>query len=312
MSAPSKVVIAGGSGTLGRALAAPLVDQGIEVVILTRTPREGTRRAAAREVAWDGRTVGAWAEELEGEQVALVNLAGRLVDARPSPENIADLTASRVHATAALVAASQQLPAPLAHWVQASTTAIWSDAGEERLDETSPLPVGLPQMTGVAERWERALDGAAAAHQVVLRTGIVLQTGTPAMDRLLLLARTGLGGRVGTGRKWVSWLHVEDWVRIVLCAMDLEEPSLPSGLVIAAAPHPVRNAEMMRILRRAVGRRVGLPTPAPVLRLGAVLLRTDPALGLTGRHATSRVLRDAGFTFRHPTFDQAVRDLLPR
>ncbi|HIY23917.1 MAG TPA: DUF1731 domain-containing protein [Candidatus Brachybacterium merdigallinarum] len=312
MSAPSKVVIAGGSGTLGRALAAPLVDQGIEVVILTRTPREGTRRAAAREVAWDGRTVGAWAEELEGEQVALVNLAGRLVDARPSPENIADLTASRVHATAALVAASQQLPAPLAHWVQASTTAIWSDAGEERLDETSPLPVGLPQMTGVAERWERALDGAAAAHQVVLRTGIVLQTGTPAMDRLLLLARTGLGGRVGTGRQWVSWLHVEDWVRIVLCAMDLEEPSLPSGLVIAAAPHPVRNAEMMRILRRAVGRRVGLPTPAPVLRLGAVLLRTDPALGLTGRHATSRVLRDAGFTFRHPTFDQAVRDLLPR
>ena len=312
MSAPSKVVIAGGSGTLGRALAAPLVDQGIEVVILTRTPREGTRRAAAREVAWDGRTVGAWAEELEGEQVALVNLAGRLVDARPSPENIADLTASRVHATAALVAASQQLPAPLAHWVQASTTAIWSDAGEERLDETSPLPVGLPQMTGVAERWERALDGAAAAHQVVLRTGIVLQTGTPAMDRLLLLARTGLGGRVGTGRKWVSWLHVEDWVRIVLCAMDLEEPLLPSGLVIAAAPHPVRNAEMMRILRRAVGRRVGLPTPAPVLRLGAVLLRTDPALGLTGRHATSRVLRDAGFTFRHPTFDQAVRDLLPR
>ena len=312
MSAPSKVVIAGGSGTLGRALAAPLVDQGIEVVILTRTPREGTRRAAAREVAWDGRTVGAWAEELEGEQVALVNLAGRLVDARPSPENIADLTASRVHATAALVAASQQLPAPLAHWVQASTTAIWSDAGEERLDETSPLPVGLPQMTGVAERWERALDGAAAAHQVVLRTGIVLQTGTPAMDRLLLLARTGLGGRVGTGRQWVSWLHVEDWVRIVLCAMDLEEPSLPSGLVIAAAPHPVRNAEMMRILRRAFGRRVGLPTPAPVLRLGAVLLRTDPALGLTGRHATSRVLRDAGFTFRHPTFDQAVRDLLPR
>ena len=312
MSAPSKVVIAGGSGTLGRALAAPLVDQGIEVVILTRTPREGTRRAAAREVAWDGRTVGAWAEELEGEQVALVNLAGRLVDARPSPENIDDLTASRVHATAALVAASQQLPAPLAHWVQASTTAIWSDAGEERLDETSPLPVGLPQMTGVAERWERALDGAAAAHQVVLRTGIVLQTGTPAMDRLLLLARTGLGGRVGTGRQWVSWLHVEDWVRIVLCAMDLEEPSLPSGLVIAAAPHPVRNAEMMRILRRAVGRRVGLPTPAPVLRLGAVLLRTDPALGLTGRHATSRVLRDAGFTFRHPTFDQAVRDLLPR
>jgi NAD dependent epimerase/dehydratase family enzyme len=135
---------------------------------------------------------------------------------------------------------------------------------------------------------------------VLLRTGVVLEAGTPALERLLLLARTGLGGPVGTGRQWVSWIHVEDWVRIVLCALGLEEPALPDGVVVASAPEPVRNAEMMRTLRTAVGRRIGLPTPAPVLRLGAVLLRTDPALGLTGRHATSRVLREAGFAFRHP------------
>jgi uncharacterized protein (TIGR01777 family) len=312
VSAPRRVVVAGGSGALGRALTAALTARGVEVVVLTRTPRDAARRGGARDVAWDGRTLGDWARELDGEDVALVNLAGRLVDARPTPQNIAELTASRVLATEVLVAASQQLTAPLVHWVQASTTAIWSDAGEARLDETSPLPVGLPQMTGVAERWERALDGAAAAHQVVLRTGIVLEAGTPALDRLLLLARAGLGGPVGSGRQWVSWLHVEDWVRIVLCALDLEQPSLPSGVVVAAAPQPVRNAEMMRILRTAVGRRIGLPTPGPVLRLGAVLLRTDPALGLTGRHATSRVLDEAGFAFRHPTFEQAVTALLGR
>lgn len=312
MSAPRKVVIAGGSGALGRALTAALTARGLEVVVLTRTPRDAARRDGARDVAWDGRTPGDWAGELEGGDVALVNLAGRLVDARPTPENIADLTASRVLATEALVAASQQLADPLAHWVQASTTAIWSDAGEARLDETSPLPVGLPQMTGVAERWERALDGAAADHQVVLRSSIVLEAGTPALERLLLLARTGLGGKVGSGRQWVSWIHVEDWVRVVLCALDLDQPSLPSGVVIAAAPHPVRNEELMRALRTAVGRRIGLPTPAPVLRLGAVLLRTDPALGLTGRHTTSRVLERAGFRFLHPTLDQAVAALLPR
>ncbi len=306
----SRIVIAGGSGTLGRALTAALAGTEHEVVVLTRSPRPGRDLGRIRDVRWDGRTQGPWTAELVGDDVRLVNLAGRLVDARPTPANIADLTRSRVEATTALVQASHALERPLRRWVQASTTAIWSDAGEERLEETSPIPVGLPQMTGVAERWERSLDGARAEHTLTLRTGVVLEAGTPAMDRLLLLARLGLGGPVAGGRQWVSWIHVEDWVRIVLSALGLEEPSLPEGIVVASAPHPVRNAEMMRILRRTVGRRLGLPTPAPLLRLGAVLLRTDPDLGLTGRHATSRVLEEAGFRFRHPRFEDAVADLL--
>lgn len=310
-----QVVIAGGSGTLGRALSAALTAAGHEVVVLTRSPRpEGEhperQRGMVRDVRWDARTAGGWAAELAGEEVALVNLAGRLVDARPTPATIADLTRSRVEATRALVEASRDLERPLRRWVQASTTAIWSDASEERLDESSPIPIGLPQMTGVAEQWERALDGAHSERTVILRTGVVLEANTPALDRLLLLARLGLGGPVGTGRQWVSWIHVRDWVRIVLAALGLEGPALPAGVVVASAPHPVRNAELMRTLRRAVGRRVGLPTPAPVLRLGALLLRTDPDLGLTGRHATSRVLEQAGFGFEHPQLDSAIQDLL--
>ena len=104
---------------------------------------------------------------------------------------------------------------------------------------------------------------------------------------------------------------MSDVLRIVLAALGLEQPPLPEGVVVASAPHPVRNAEMMRLLRRGVGRSHGLPTPAPLLRLGAVLLRTDPALGLTGRHATSRVLEEAGFRSRHPQLDGALADLLP-
>lgn len=307
-----RIVIAGGSGSLGRALSTALVQRGHEVVVLTRAPRPSAQRRGVRDVHWDGRTIGPWAEEFEPPGTAVVNLAGRLVDARPTPENIADLTRSRVEATAAVAEASGRLEQPLARWIQASTTAIWSDAGEELLDETSAVPVGLPQMTGVAERWERAAEAAHCDHQVVLRTGIVLETGTPALERLLLLSRWGLGGPVGSGHQWVSWIHVQDWVRIVLAVLGLEQPQLPAGIVVASAPHPVRNAEMMRILRRAVGRPLGLPTPAPLLRFGAMLLRTDPALGLTGRHATSRVLEEAGFQFQHPRLEQAVADLLPR
>ncbi|NMA77209.1 MAG: DUF1731 domain-containing protein [Actinomycetales bacterium] len=305
-----RIVIAGGSGSLGRALTTALVQRGHEAVVLTRAPRPEAERRGARDVLWDGRSLGPWRQELDEPGTAVVNLAGRLVDARPTPENIADLTRSRVEATAALAEASQRLERPLERWVQASTTAIWSDAGEQLLDETSPVPVGLPQMTGVAEHWERAAQAAHCDHQVVLRTGIVLEAGTPALERLLMLARWGLGGTVGTGRQWVSWIHVEDWVRIVLAALGLDQPHLPDGVIVASAPHPVRNAEMMRALRGAVGRPLGLPTPAPLLRLGAVLLRTDPALGLTGRHATSRVLDEAGFRFRHPHFEKAVTALL--
>lgn len=306
-----KVVIAGGSGSLGRLLAGDLACRGHEVVLLTRTPDPAL---PYRQVRWDGRSVGAWAAELEATGdpgVALVNLAGRLVDVRPTEANIASLRDSRVDSTRALVAASQELTHPLATWLQASTTAIWSDAGEARMTEGSPLPAdgGLPQMTGVARAWEAALDGARADHVRVLRTSIVLDRDAPAMAILARLTRAGLGGRVGSGRQWFSWVHHEDWVRIARAALDLEDVRLPDGVLVAAAPHPVRNAELMAALRRTLRRPSAPPTPAPVLRLGAVVLRSDPDLALTGRYCTSRVLADAGFVFRHPSIDGALADL---
>lgn len=309
MSELQRVVIAGGTGSLGRRLSADLVASGLEVVVLTRSPRENAD--GTRYVTWDGRSVGDWAQELDGPGVAVVNLAGKLVDARPTAAGIAELRRSRVEATGALVAASVQAPR-VQRWVQASTTAIWSDAGEQRLTETSPLPAGLPQMTGVARPWEEAAAGANTDHLTLLRTSIVLDADSPAYRRLRLLARFGLGGRVGSGQQWFSWIHHEDWLRITRGALGLPPSagegllSLPDGPVVAAAPYPVRNAELMAELRRHVGNPVGLPTPAPLLKLGALALRTDPALALTGRHCTSRVLVAAGFSFRHPTLRGAL------
>ncbi|WCT00044.1 NAD-dependent epimerase/dehydratase family protein [Rhodococcus qingshengii] len=169
----AKVVIAGGTGALGRRISDDLADRGYDVVVLTRSPKPGRHR----QVQWDGVTVGDWARELDG--AAVINLAGELVDRRPTPANIALLTNSRVDPTRALVEASKLLANPVPVWIQASTLAIYGDAGETRLDEASPLADGPPQMTDVAKDWEAAVEGANTSRVVILRTSVVLEKGTP-------------------------------------------------------------------------------------------------------------------------------------
>jgi uncharacterized protein len=297
-----KVVIAGGSGALGRRLCGDLVAGGHEVVVLTRRVRPGP----FRQVEWDGRTVGAWAAELDGS--AVVNLAGELVDRRPTPENLELLTRSRVEPTRALVEASAGLAHPVPVWVQGSTLAIYGDTGDVVLDESSPPGDGPPQMVGVATAWEAAVIGANAERLITLRTGIVLDNDTPALDRLRSLARWGLGGRVGPGTQWVSWIHIDDWLAIVRLCLGRRGASL-TGVVHATTPHPARNADLMAALRTRAGRPTAPPTPAFLVRMGAVLLRTDPALALTGRRAVPARLLSAGFDFGHPELDEALADL---
>lgn len=301
-----KVVIAGGSGALGRRLCADLATAGHDVVVLTRRMRPAV---PFRQVEWDGRTVGPWARELEGS--AVVNLAGELVDRRPTASNVDLLTRSRVEPTRALVEASATLSGPMPAWVQASTLAIYGDAGDRVLDESATPADGPPQMAGVAKAWEAAASGANTDRLVILRTGIVLDNDTPALDRLWSLARWGLGGRVGPGTQWVSWVHVEDWLAIVR-ELLLPTAAPVAGIVHATGPHPVTNADLMAALRRSVGRPAAPPTPRGLVHLGAMVLRTDPALALTGRRAVPARLLDAGFEFRHPDLDEALTDLRAR
>ena len=301
-----KVVVAGGTGALGRRLTADLAGRGHDVVVLSRTPRPGP----VRQVAWDGVSLGPWAAELA--DAAVVNLAGELVDRRPTPANTDLLTRSRVQPTLALRAAAAQLDRPVPVWVQASTAALHGDAGETLVDEDTPPADGPPQMAGVARAWEDAVAGARTDRLVVLRTSVVLDRDTPALDRLVQLTRFGLGGRIASGRQWTSWLHVDDWLAIVRWTLGVEVGGAPppSGVLLATAPNPVRNAELMAALRRALHRPAAPPTPELLVRLGAVLLRTDPALALTGRRAVSRRLTEAGFEFRYPHLDGALADLL--
>lgn len=311
-----KVVVAGGSGALGRALCASLATAGHDVVVLTRRPRD----RPYRQRVWDGATVGPWAEELSGS--AVVNLAGELVDRRPTRANIDLLTRSRVDPTRALAHAAQEVPDPPVVWVQASTLAIHGDAGEDLVTEASAAGEGPPQMVGVAQAWEAAAANARADRQVILRTSIVLDRDTPALRRLVGLVRSGLGGRVGSGQQWFSWIHVDDWLRTVHWCLGLPAsatgpsgPALPGasppgGVLIATAPNPVRNHELMSTLRSVLHRPPAPPTPELLVRVGSLVLRTDPALGLTGRRAVSTRLDEAGFVFEHPHLREALEDLL--
>jgi uncharacterized protein len=297
-----KVVIAGGSGALGQRIAESLISRGDEVVVLSRSLRTG---GWGRQVRWDGVSVGGWAAELTG--AALINLCGALVDRRPTVANVALLTRSRTEPTRALAQAAATAEQPLPVWLQMSTLAIYGDAGEAVLDETASAADGPPQMAGVARAWEASALGVHAQRQVVLRTGVVLDRDTPALNRLAGLVRWGLGGRIGDGRAWISWLHITDFLAIVRRCLDDRQLS---GVLHVTSPHPVRNAELMATLRRVLHRPASPPTPVPLVRLGALLLRTDPALALTGRRCIPAKLQRAGFQFTYADLNTAVAALL--
>lgn len=295
-----RVVLAGGTGTLGRRIAANLARRGDEVVILTRFPRNDARH---RQIGWDGVSVGPWAAELAG--AAIVNLAGAIVDRRPTQANTELLKRSRVEPTRALVEAVTTLDQPPRAWVQMSTLAIYGDAGDAVLEEGAPPAEGPEQMAGVARAWEAAAE-LIHCRQVVLRSGIVLDRGSPAFDRLVGLVRWGLGGKIGAGRQWFSWLHIQDFLAIVRRSLD--DQSL-RGVVHATSPHPVRNTELMSTLRRVLNRPAAPPMPPWLLRMGSVVLRTDPALALTGRRCVPTRLLDAGFVFAYPELELALESL---
>ena len=297
-----RVVIAGGTGSLGRRLADDFDNRGDDVTILTRSPRPDIDH---RQVQWDGRTAGPWAAELEGAIV--VNLAGELVDRRPTATNIELLRRSRVEPTRALVDAASARATRPPLWLQMSTLAIYGDAGQDVVDEQHPVADGPPQMPGVARPWEQAVQDAATDRLIIMRTGIVLDHGTPAFERLTRITKLGLGGRISSGEQWISWIHADDFLRAVrfLCRHEAID-----GTVHVTAPHPIQNRDMMAALRTALRRPWSPPTPKPLVYLGAMLMGTDPALALTGRRCVPQRLLEAGFEFNHPTFATALNDLL--
>lgn len=300
-----RVVIAGGSGFLGKALARFLDEEGYEVIVLTRSPAGYAGHGHA--VGWDGRTVDeAWADLLEGA-VALVNLSGKAVDCRRTKKNEAEIVESRVRSCEVLGEALRRTYRPPQVWVQATSLAIYGDAGDRVCQEWARVPEGFPSDVCVA--WEEALGRSIRPEMrwAALRIGFVLGRDGGALPTLARIAKLGFGGPIGSGRQWISWIHLDDMMRVFLEA--IRNPAI-HGICNATGLQPVTNAEFMETLRRTLGVPVGLPTPAWLVRAAAPIIGTDPDLALKGRRGLPCKIHGTGFRFHHHELGDALADLL--
>lgn len=314
---PRHVVIAGGSGFLGRSLTAYCLERGDRVTILSRSREPGDasqRREGVSWRQWDAKTLGDWTQALDAAD-AVVNYVGRSVDCRKTPENRRLILASRVDSCRVLGEAMRQVQQPPPVWVQSATAHIVGDpVPEDTLcDETTPPGPQHELAPSVGVAWEQAFDDARLPEQrgVKLRISFVLGPGGGAMQRLTKLTKLGLGGTVGSGNQWVSWIHVHDLNRLVdACISDASY----EGVYMVTAPQPVTNRTFMCELRKAFGRPWSPPAPAPAVRIASrFLLDTDPELALLGRRCVpTRLVEEHGFSFAFSEISSAVRDVAER
>ena len=296
-----RIILCGGTGFLGSALARSLREDGHDVIILTRRPRR------AGELAWNpGDPAGEWAGVIDGSD-AVVNLAGEPIEAgRWTQARKAAIFDSRVRATEAVVTAITKAARPPSALLNGSAIGIYGAHRDDILTETSrPADDFLAR---VCIAWERAAAAAPTTTRVVcLRTGLVLDRDNGALPRLALPFHLFAGGPVGSGRQWWSWIHIADWVAMVRWAMDT---AAVSGAVNLTAPAPVTNREFAKTLGRVLQRPSILPAPALALRLA--LGEMADALILTGQRVMPARAMDAGFTFRYNSLDLALRAIYAR
>jgi len=305
-----RIILAGGSGFLGHALAGHFQKSGHEMVILTRSPGPGLR--VAREVAWDARTMGDWVRELEGA-TAVINLAGRSVNCRYNPANRRLIMESRVFSTRVLGEAIAQCKQPPRVWLNSSTATIYKHTFGSAWDEGGEIG-GTPEAKDefsveVATAWEQELNKARVprTRKIALRSAMVMGNRKNSVFPVLQkLAWFGLGGRMGSGKQFVSWIHEADFCRAVEWLIAHEEMN---GAVNLCAPKPVANAEMMELFRAVCHRPFGLPAATWMLALGAFFLRTETELIIKSRRIVPGRLVESGFEFQFPELGQALKHL---
>jgi uncharacterized protein (TIGR01777 family) len=310
-----KILIAGGTGQIGTLLAREYHGRGDEVVVLTRKPQP----ARWRMVRWDAENLGPWADELEGADV-VINLTGRSVNCRYTPENRETIKRSRVDSTRILgEAIASTLRAPRV-WLQAGTATIYAHRHDAPNDETGGLfggqEPGVPETwrfsIEVAKAWERTLNQAVVprTRKVCLRSAMTMSPDPGGVFATLLgLVRIGLGGTAGDGRQYISWIHERDFIRAldwIIAHEGLE------GAINLSAPQPLPNRDFQQILREEWGNPLGLPATGWMLEVGAWLLGTETELILKSRRVVPGRLVESGFVFEFPEWREAARELCRR
>jgi uncharacterized protein len=308
-----RIVIAGGSGLLGQALARHFLNTDWDVIILTRSP--GQSGLLGRQVGWDADTLGDWTREVESA-AAVINLTGKSVNCRYTAQNRKEILGSRVNSTRVLGQAIGRCAEPPQVWLNASTATVYRHTLGEPWDETGQTEATVEAKdrfsVEVAWAWERALNEASTARtrKVAMRTAMVLGLGKNSVFPVLRrLARLGLGGRMGSGRQFVSWIHEADYCRSVEWMIAHHDFEGPVNLV---APNPLPNAEMMRTLRQVCGVPFGLPATDWMLEAGAFVLRTETELLIKSRRVIPGRLLQSSFAFEFPAIREAFEDLKKR
>jgi uncharacterized protein len=306
-----KIVIPGGTGHLGTILTSAFRRRGDDVVILSRNVEAPDARL------WDGRTLGPWADEIDGSDV-VINLAGRSVDCRYGAKEREEILRSRVDSTRVVGEAIARAKRPPLVWLQAGTATIYAHRYDAPNDERTGILGGdepdAPEewrfSIDVARAWERAFDDARTpcTRKVKMRTAMVMSAGRGgAFHALLRHIRLGFG-RFGDGRQYMSWIHERDFTRAVRWLIDNDV----DGAINLAAPEPLPCEEFLRELREAWGSTLAIPASGLVLEIGAMLARTEPELVLKSRRVMPGRLMEHNFVFDFTTWHDAARDLCAR
>jgi uncharacterized protein (TIGR01777 family) len=294
------ILLAGGSGFLGRSLEKFFQTEGCEVRILTRNPK------VKNEIYWDAKTNGDWISELEWADV-LINMTGKSVDCRYTDENKKEILDSRIHSTGILAFAVQKAENPPNVWLNAASATIYVHSETQQMTEDDGI-IGDDFSMNVCKQWENEFfkHDLLSTRRVALRTSIVMGKSGGAYPKLKQIAKLFLGGKQGSGNQFISWIHIEDFCAAIHFIIDHPEFV---GAVNVVGPKPILNKEFMAELRKTVKRPFGIGQPKWLLELGARIIGTESELLLKSRNVIPERLLEKGFKFKYETAKACLEKL---
>jgi hypothetical protein len=295
------IIIAGGSGFLGKVLEDYFAQKGYSVKILTRKPKK------ENDIYWNAKDIGKWVDVLEHAD-ALINLTGKSVDCRYTEKNKKLIYDSRIDSTHVLGLAINLCENPPKAWINSSTATIYKHSLHKEMTEENG-EIGNDFSMNIAKSWEKAFFSVInpKTKKIALRTSIVLGKNGGALVPLKRLTKFGLGGKQGNGNQKVSWIHEFDFASAVEFILNTETLQ---GKFNLSVPHPTTNSILMKSLRKILKVPFGLSHPKPILEFGAKLIGTETELVLKSRNVIPKRLIDNGFKFKHPKIENALHDLL--
>lgn len=299
-----KMIIAAGTGFLGTVLIDFFKESYQGIIVLTR--RKSERKNNIQFVHWNAKSLTGWEDVLENADV-LINLAGKSVDCRYTPDNKAAILSSRIDSTRVLNEAILRCKNPPKHFINSSTATIYRHSEDKQMDENSG-EIGDDFSMNVAKSWEKAFYDVQTDKtlKTAVRTSIVLGKNGGAFIPLKRLTQSGFGGKNGNGNQFVSWIHELDFARAIAFIID----NKITGSVNVVSPKPVRNIDFMRKLQKAVGIPFGIPVSETLLQIGAKIIQTEPELVLKSRNVIPKRLTENGFTFEYHDIEKTFKNLL--